>query len=457
MINKKKAQMTRLIARFWKSVPGFSHTDGMQGSFGPYMEEVSVASNVEQLYDTDKFKLTKYTIGDFTGAAQLRFNNIRFCREHEFLSCNIVDFFECKVLWDCDGKIKPEERIYRAGPCMYKYPDGSVAGLEMYELDFSFDLGANGRIMSALLYDENGTRLEDSELFDEKGNLKDIDFKVFDDEGRVVTENALDRLPSIYFDPKGNRISQSEFDVIFRKEWENAGLKTELPFNYAPRVESYNGLIKDLWFEMYYGGGRIEPAELRDFHLAHCSDEFLDMMASDLRRYNESQENSMKKEFLEGQIRLYVYGEDPRMVNVRVNKILEAAEELYRTARIDSSLKEVKYETDGSSVTIIGDPNDKAHCLYRDPEGRLIRDEFIDKERGCPVFIRDYYPNGNLFRYQVPDKYTPDLLEYDVILDKKLRLSSYSVASLQYQEAWEAVRIQDKSKEVKQAVKQTKI
>ena len=340
---------------------------------------------------------------------------------------------------------------------MYKYPDGSVAGLEMYELDFSFDLGANGRIMSALLYDENGTRLEDSELFDEKGNLKDIDFKVFDDEGRVVTENALDRLPSIYFDPKGNRISQSEFDVIFRKEWENAGLKTELPFNYAPRVESYNGLIKDLWFEMYYGGGRIEPAELRDFHLAHCSDEFLDMMASDLRRYNESQENSMKKEFLEGQIRLYVYGEDPRMVNVRVNKILEAAEELYRTARIDSSLKEVKYETDGSSVTIIGDPNDKAHCLYRDPEGRLIRDEFIDKERGCPVFIRDYYPNGNLFRYQVPDKYTPDLLEYDVILDKKLRLSSYSVASLQYQEAWEAVRIQDKSKEVKQAVKQTKI
>lgn len=320
-----------LVKRFWKSLG--QDADGMlalrhrvgvtkAGRFIKMLEDDLLA----QVKGPDGHlnEIRRYTRGDISVPHE---ENLSFVsiKEKDSDFC-LMRFYEKNVLtgfMNLDGS--PEEQVYRVGPCEYRYPDGQLAGLEMY--DETFDLfNRRGYIKDGFLYGSDGNRLDLSSLLDEHGRPCYIGEDLTDGRGNVVSPKDYDRLMSVYFDPEGNRISRSEFDVRWRSELEKAGLLEEglLP-EYAPRIAEYNRLVTDIWIEAALGGDRFSPSDIRELRLADEPQDYLDMLRADVIRYSHSQKNwedVCPDSFLERALDAFVYGIiGPQEDNVR-NKFM---------------------------------------------------------------------------------------------------------------------------------------
>lgn len=464
-----------LVKRFWKSLG--QDADGMLAlrhrvGFIKMLEDDLLA----QVKGPDGHlnEIRRYTRGDISVPHE---ENLSFVsiKEKDSDFC-LMRFYEKNVMtgfMNLDGS--PEEQVYRVGPCEYRYPDGQLAGLEMYEE--TFDLcKRKGNIKDGFLYGSDGNRLDLSSLLDEHGRPCYIGEDLTDGRGNVVSPKDYDRLMSVYFDPEGNRISRSEFDVRWRSELEKAGLLEEglLP-EYAPRIAEYNCLVTDIWIEVVLGGDRFSPSDIREFRLADEPQDYLDMLRADVIRYNHSQKNwedVCPDSFLERYLDLFVYGIiGPQEDNVR-NMVMVFWKDNVHGDFISTfdiqpqALSDVVQPYLGNAARRItvgefGEPDFEAgEEMYRghqyvrleDAKGRLIKECFVAKtDRG--QFVEDgpevtYYPDGKVAMSRINDfnlwengSFPRDGSE--LYLDRQGRLSNFHIVDSLLDREWDLVRRND--------------
>ena len=172
--------------------------------------------------------------------------NMAIARFHE--RNNMVMGFE-------DGATKLVNNPIRYGMCEYYYPDGKLAGLEVY----SGETGAKGQLP----------------------------------------------IDSVYFDTRQNVIDRPMFDVLFRKEH---GL-AEIPVpEYAPRMKEYNKLVRDLASEYVQDTHLLGIQDVRESRLSDKPVEYLDMLSSDVKNRCEFIRSGYSPEYVNFMNETFVYG-----------------------------------------------------------------------------------------------------------------------------------------------------
>lgn len=469
-----------LERRFWKSVG--KDAEGILAlrhrvGFIKTLEDDLLASVKGP--DGHMNEIRRYTRGDISVPhdENLSFVSIKE-KDSEFC---LMRFYEKNVLtgfMNLDGS--PEEQVYRVGPCEYRYPDGMLAGLELYEEDYDWR-NRRGVIKDPFLYGPDGNRMDHFSLLDSEGSPCVAEGRLTDARGNVVPPEDYDRLTNVYFDPEGNQIGRDEFDVCWRTELEKAGLleKGLLP-EYAPRIAEYSELVKDLWIEICLGGDRFSPADIREFVFSHKPDAFLEMFRDDVMNYHHSKDGWQQvasDHFLKGQLNLYVFG-----ILRELQGFTESMIEVFRdthcfgedVARYEFLPKElidgvvIPYAGNASVRTTVGvfeDPDFEAgEEMYRghqyvrleDDKGRLMREYFVQKtERG--QLVEDgpdvtYYPDGKVAMVRQNsfndwENGSFPVIGSEMYIDRKGRLSNFSIVSSQLDRAWDKVRRNDISED----------
>ena len=402
MFNDNRKKQVDLIEAFWSSVPGYdAKGPRMLGLVSDIKQKK--ARNLQPIYkDNERFVVLK-TIGDISEP-----NDKNICLKNLIASADdkCLDPYTSMVLmtyYERKTGSESGDQTYRTGPCQYNYPDGSIAAYELYS-DSSDPLGAG------------------------------------------VLKNA------VYFDKTGKQTSQQEFDIIYRQELEKVWMHHPVPlaYEYAPRIQEHNGLVNDLYIEITSGGGRIDPVELREIVLSEKSDTYLDMLASDVMKVHRSMpfpEEICSDEFLNKEIRLFVYGEIKGLEEYDAEKIIQDS---YRKFGIDAACVRKEGPYGGQTVTYIGNPDKVMHYISKDSSGQKTDEGFVVNYRGhlCRHgHAFEYYPEGTLSKVQQFD-FNPrfagedfgSLQLTDVNIDMKGRITSWSIASKQSDKAWKDFR-----------------
>lgn len=435
MINKNRNRQAELVERFWSSVPRSDNGARLLGM----IDSVRNPKARSEKKLEGPFRMA--TIGDisYPDDSNAAFVNIINDNAGKIL----MTYYERKVSWDCDGKLRiPSEYTFRTGPCQYNYPDGQLAALELYEDVFDHHY-AKGAIVGQALRDRgtDGTPQKDQE-----------------------------RPVCVYFDPQGRELTQPEFDVVYRREIEKAGLGLAdgTAFEYAPRIEHYNAMVRDIHMEITAGGDRFSAADVRELWLDGKPDSYLDMMANDIRKLDEHLVRKDgpeihrllpegHREFLDKQIRVYVYGEIGDQTKHIENRIRQSYEEF----GIDASMIRREKREDGRTVETIGDPDNKSHVIIRDRSGKKVEEGFMvrtfwGRDNIGPAY--EYYPDGKVARmseygYRTSAFKPPMHPMSDYHIDNRGRLTSFHTASAQCDEAWRKAEENEKTKKARTGMK----
>ena len=164
-----------------------------------------------------------------------------------------------------DGVTQLTDNPVRYGVCEYYYPNGNIAGLEVY----SGETGPTGLLP------------------------KD----------------------SIYFDPEKNVIERPMFDVLFRSEHEltRKDERYEPVPEYAPRIEGYNTLVRNLSDEYRDNSDKITPQDIRELVLSDKPAQYLDMLAKDTASYHDfscAKTVGEHSEYVDMMNDLFIYGKN---------------------------------------------------------------------------------------------------------------------------------------------------
>jgi hypothetical protein len=443
---QRQQSISDLEPRFWKSV---THDGGRDGSFFKRIHDVR-SVNREFLDRSSRFE--KVTFGDLERSQS---GALRQCvvkdRETDAI---LMKYYEKKTSWDCDGKLKPEDYMHRVGPAQYFYPDGRLAALELY--DEKFDIShRKGCIVDPFLYGEDGNRLDHFSLVAPDGRPRNIGQTLTDANGNVVNVEDYDRVMMLYFDKEGNSIPQADFDVIYMKELDSMGLfasRHKEHFEYAPRIGDYNDLVNDLFVEMTVGGDRFSPQDIRELHLADKPDDYLDMLAEDIRKIHRSlpfPEVKSSDEFLRKMIDIFVYGLHP---NMRENTDKQISRFMNEHQIDDTRFirQDDMRSSEGLRQIQTGNPEGIRHLVMEYEDGTRKSECFkmkIGSEEGGASFFEDigpsveYYPDGKVaslrnFEYDPVERCTSFPPEYEVYLDAKGRVSNFEVSSRDLEKAW---------------------
>ena len=425
-------------------------------------------------------EIRRYTRGDVSVPHD---DNLSFVsiKEKDSEFC-LMRFYEKNVLTGFmnpdDGS--PEEQVYRVGPCEYRYPDGMLAGLELYEEEYDWR-NRRGVIKDPFLYGPDGNRLDHLALMDSEGGVCYSGEDLTDGKGNVVPQEDYDRVTSVYFAPDGSQISSEQFDVCWRAELEKAGLieQGQLP-EYAPRIKEYKNLVRDIWIEACLGGDRFSASDLREMVLAGRPEAYLDMLKDDVMRYHHSKdgwEQVASDDFLESQLAVYVYGEvDAKEESVRTMIDEFRSSHCFGSGveRIDSrdgnladdlALPHLQCAARRFAVGTFTEPDRESgedmygghqYVRLEDDRGRLLREYFVQKtERG--QLVEDgpdvtYYPDGRVAMSRV-NCYSPWMnmgfpeMGSEMYIDRKGRLSNFSIVSSQLDMTWDKVRRKDVSED----------
>lgn len=439
MINRNLNKQIELSEKFWKTSPKGDRGERLLSM----LKYVMYPKNRSQklILTNSKTPYLKITIGDISlpHETNTAFVNIINDKTGKVL----MTYYERNTIYNAEGKLNPSEHTFRVGPCQYNYPNGQLAALELY--DDVFDIkNRYGKIIDPHLYDCSENRLDAFNALDQDGKPMNIGETLRDSHENIVPVEQYDRLTSVYFDPKGKEITQAEFDVIYRNEIEKDGLNMidGKAFEYAPRISAYNRLVRDLHCEMTAGGDRFSASDIRELFLADKPDQYLDMIAKDIKNIEKrmSDENYHTDDaFLDKQIRSYVYGE----ITINQSEIIDKH---YKEYEIDRQNIERKGPfDDGTTITLIGNPDKHMHAIKKDPDERIIKEAFVIKmndvlcQKG-PAF--EYYPDGRISRmtyYEMPelDSFPPI---YDMHFDNKGRLTDFTTAARQCEKAWNNIR-----------------
>lgn len=329
-------------------------------------------------------KVTKHVIGSTKYDNEMAYVSLKENQSGK----PIARFHERKHIYNCGNYVS--EDITRVGPAIYYYPNGTVAGIELYS-------------------EPN----PDNKYINTQNNPKE----------------------SIYFDPKGHTITQHMFHVHFRKEHK---MNLDNLVSYSPQIKSYKELVRDLEIEMTVGGDRFGPQDIREYVLDDAPKAYLDMLATDvkdeiLKVFGKKAEEH--QDFYNKQMQLYVYGKIEDSVAKR--DYFHINDELMgklgfpsEPTRIDLSYR----LPDGSKgITEIFENTEECHDYmrlykYKDPDGRL-KQKILFKEENPSIRVF-YYPDGRVMTAEHEDYPNP------YCIDSYNSLTCYSKAKKCYDAEW---------------------
>lgn len=202
--------------------------------------------------------LEKYTVGKLNKTGDIAFVELKKTDTDQ----SVARFHELYI--ETDFGTGSRGLTVPFGVCEYTYPNGNIAGYEVWE----------------------GTP----------------------DEMRGVFPKD-----SLYFDPEGNMVTRPVFDLCFRNEHD---LGKPFSENYAPvpeftpRMKEYNNLVRDLADEFIYGGDRFGPQDIRELFLSDKPEIYLDALSADvMAKCALSKEIAPSEANLDAMCRLFIHGE----------------------------------------------------------------------------------------------------------------------------------------------------
>lgn len=221
-----------------------------------YLGFPALAGKLSNAHDRQVYALSptlgRHQIGSMRQDGDLNYVILK----NEETDMPVVRFHErnSQVMGFEDGATKLVNNPTRYGMCEYYYPDGKLAGLEVYS-------------------------------------------------GKPGAEGLLP-MDSIYFDTKQNVIERPMFDVLFRKEH---GLSSGPVLEYAPRIKEYNKLVRDLADEYVQDRRQFGPQDIRE-SIGDKPVRYLDMLSADVRERCEFVRSRFSTDYINFMNETFVYG-----------------------------------------------------------------------------------------------------------------------------------------------------
>lgn len=253
------------------------------------------------------------------------------------INCKISDYYEQMRCYKSeDESLVVRDEFGCIGTCRYYYPNGNVAGIEIYD---------NSPVPEA----------------------------------------------GIYFTPDGQLTTQSMADVHLREEY---GCRRQLEF--LPRFKEYNLLVDDLKTEYLYSRSNIDAREIRELILENEPKAFLDMLARDVKNscHEIISEADLPRGYVDALNSSFVYGSGIPIVNYAFEP------DFIRSLGInDNFTSGTKLNAKGKAIERLSNPSYNPihpslyHVIYKDCEtNRMMAQEMI---KDGEIHYQDiYYKDG---------------------------------------------------------------